>query len=51
MRTAVCGTAPQITLTNCSKEAAGKVSIYEILVKGEYMQSCTYLSRRFLLVS
>ena len=51
MRTAARSTAPQIALRNCSIEAAGKVSICEILVKGEYMQSCTYLSRRFLLVS
>ena len=51
MRTAAHATEPRTALRNCSKEAAGKVSIYEILVKREYMQSCTYLSRRFLLVS
>ena len=33
------------------KERMGKVSMYEILVKGKYMQSSTYFSRRFLLVS
>ena len=42
MRTAARETAPQIALRNCSKEAGGKVSIYMILVKGEYMQSGTY---------
>ena len=51
MRTTAWETAPQITLRDCSKEAEGKVSISVILVKGEYMQSSTYLSRRFLLVS
>ena len=38
-------------LRNCSKEVGGKVSIYVILVKGEYMQSNIYVSKRFLLVS
>ena len=44
MRTAARETASQISLRNCSKEAGagGKVSIYVILVKGEYMQSSTY---------
>ena len=31
-------TAFQIALRSCSKEVGGKVSIYVILVKGEYMQ-------------
>ena len=35
---------------NCSKEAAGRVSIYVILVKEEYMEPDTYFSRKFLLV-
>ena len=33
------------------KRQGGKVSIDDILVKGECMQSSTQLSRRFLLVS
>ena len=51
MRTAAQETAPQIALRNCSKEAEGKVCIPVILVTGEYMQSSTYVSRRFLLLS
>ena len=51
MRTVVWETVPQIALRNCSKEEEGKDSIYEILVKGEYMQSSIYSSKRFLLVS
>ena len=39
MRTTARETAPQIALRNFSKEAGGKVSIYQILVMGEYMQS------------
>ena len=42
MKTVVWETAPQIALRNCSKEAGGTDSIYEILVNGEYMQSRTY---------
>ena len=42
MRTAARETAFQIALRNRSKEAGGKVSIYVILVKGEYMQSSIY---------
>ena len=42
MRTAAQETAFQIAPRNCSKEVGGKVSIYVILVKGEYMQSSTY---------
>ena len=41
MRTAAQETAFQIALRNYSKEVGGKVSIYVILVKGEYMQSST----------
>jgi len=37
MRTAVQETALHTALRNCYKEAGGKVSIYVILVKGEYM--------------
>ena len=33
------------------RDGEGKVSIYVISVKGEYMQSSTYFSRRFLLVT
>ena len=44
-------TAPQIALRNCSKEAGGKASICVILVMGEYMQSSTYFSKSFMLVS
>ena len=40
--TAARETAPQVALRNCSKVAAGKVSIYVVLVKREYMQSNTY---------
>ena len=50
MRTADRETAPQITLRDCSKEAVGEDSVYMILLKGEYMQSGTYFSRRLLLV-
>ena len=42
MKTATQETAFQIALSNCSKEVGEKVSIYVILVKGEYMQSSTY---------
>ena len=34
MRTAAWETAPQIDLRNCSKDIAGKDSMYVILVKG-----------------
>ena len=37
MRTAAPETVSQIALRNCSKEAGGKVNIYVMLVKGEYM--------------
>ena len=46
MRTIAQETAFQIALTNCSKEVWGKVSIYVILVKGEYMQSSTYFLQK-----
>ena len=46
MKTAGQETASQIALRNCSKEAGGKVSIYVILVKGEYMQSSTYFLQK-----
>ena len=42
MRTAAWETAPPIALRNCSKEVGGKVNIYVILVKREYMQSSAY---------
>ena len=48
MRTIDQETAFHIALRNCSKEVGGKVSIYVILVKGEYMQSSTYFFFRFL---
>ena len=41
MRSAAQETAPQIALRNCSKVAGGKVSIYVILVKAEYVQPST----------
>ena len=43
LRTAAWDTAFQIALINCSKEVGGKVSIYVILLKGEYMQSSSYI--------
>ena len=51
MKTAAWETAPQIALKNCSKETVGKVNIYVILVKRVYIESSTYFSRRFLLVT
>ena len=42
MRTAAWETAFQIALRNAPKEVGGKVSIYVILVEGEYMLSSTY---------
>ena len=44
MRTIAWETAPKISLRNSSKEAGGggKVSIYVILLKGEYIQSAAY---------
>ena len=46
MRTIVQETAFQIALRNCSKEVVAEVSIYVILVKGEYLQSSTYFLRK-----
>ena len=51
VRTAAWETAPQTALRNYSQEAGRKVSIYGILVTGEYMKPATYSSRRFRLVS
>ena len=51
IRTIAWETASQIALRNCSKRQGGKVSVHVTLVKGEYMQSSTYFSRKFLLVS
>ena len=51
MRTIAWETAYQIALRKCSKEEVGKVSIYVILVKGEYMQSSRYFLQKVLLVS
>ena len=42
MRTRAWETAPQKALRNCFKEG-GKDSIYVILVKGEYIQSSTFI--------
>ena len=51
MRTAALETAPQIVLGSCSKEVVGKSrSIYKILVKSS-VQSSTYFTRDFLLVT
>ena len=46
MRTAAWEIAFQIALRNCSKEAAGKTSIYVIWVKGQYLQSGTYILQK-----
>ena len=46
MRTIIRETAFHISLRNCSKVVGGKVSIYVILVKGEYMQSSTYFLQK-----
>ena len=54
MRSEAQETAPHKALRNCSKEAGaggGRVSVHVILVKGECVQSSTYFSRRFPLVS
>ena len=45
MRTIAQETVSQIALRNCSKEVEEMVSIYVILVKGNYMQSSTYVSQ------
>ena len=46
MRTIAEETAFQIALRNCSEQAMGKVSLYMILVKQEYMQSRTYFLQK-----
>ena len=46
MKTIAWDTAFQIALRNCSKEAAGKTSIYVIWVKGQYLQSGTYILQK-----
>ena len=46
MRTTGQQTAPQIALRNCSI-VVGARSVFMILVKGEFMQSSTYLTERF----
>ena len=45
MRTAAWETAPPIALRHCSREAAGKDSIYVILVMGAYMQSNIFFQK------
>ena len=40
-RTAAWETAPQKGLRDCPREERGKVGIYVILVKGQYMESST----------
>ena len=50
LRTVAWETAFQIALKNCL-EVGGKVSIFVILLKGEYMQSGTYFWKKFLLVT
>ena len=47
MRIAAQETAPQIALRNCSKEVGEKISIYVILGKVEYMESCTCFAEGF----
>ena len=51
MRTIAQETAFRIALRDCSEEAGGTVSVYVILVKGEYVQCSTHFCRRLLLVS
>ena len=46
MRITAQETAFQIALRNCSVDVGGKVSIYVILVKGEYMQSSTHFLQK-----
>ena len=46
MRTIAWETAFQRAPRNCSKEVGEKVSIFVILVKGEYMQSSTYFLQK-----
>ena len=52
MRTAAQETALQRVLRGCcSKEVGGKGSIYVIMMMGEFMQSSTFIFRKFLLVT
>ena len=46
MRTIAQETAFHLALRKCSKEV-GTRSVFVILVKGEFMQSSTYLTKRF----
>ena len=46
MKTVAWDTAFQIALRNCSRKAAGKTSIYVIWVKGQYLQSGTYILQK-----
>ena len=46
MRMAAWETAAQVALRNCSKEIGRKVSIYAVLVKGEYMHSSMYFFQK-----
>ena len=39
-------TVLQIALRNCSKDVGWKVSVYVVLLKGEYMQSNTYFLQK-----
>ena len=43
MRIAEQETEPQIALRNCCSEVEGKVNKYVVLLKGEYMQSGTFI--------
>ena len=43
MRTAAQETEPQIALRNCCREVEAKVNKYAVLLKGEYMQSGTFI--------
>ena len=42
MKTTAWETAPPIALRNCSKEVGGKVSVYVIVLNGEYIQSALF---------
>ena len=52
MRTGAQETAPQMVMRDCSKEVGwgGERPLYVILVKREYMESSTYLTKGSLLV-
>ena len=51
MRTIARETAPQVSSEKLLQRGRGMVSMYVILVKRGYMQSSTYFSKGFLLVS